>query len=66
MVNNRAKCLAISQVIRAKLYNSDLLFDFRKVFLLLRDTMSFFLFPIPPYVYFCLGPQMPMVSYPPY
>jgi hypothetical protein len=32
MVNNRVKCLAISQVIRAKLYNSCLLFGFRKVF----------------------------------
>jgi hypothetical protein len=32
MVNNRAKCLAISQVTRAKLYNSCLLFSFTKVF----------------------------------
>jgi hypothetical protein len=32
MVNNRAKYLAISQVIRAKLYNSCFLFSYKKVF----------------------------------
>jgi len=33
--NNRAKCLAISQVARAKLYNGGLLFVYKKLFLLL-------------------------------
>jgi hypothetical protein len=32
MVNNRAKCLAISQVIRVKLYNCCLIFSYKKFF----------------------------------
>jgi hypothetical protein len=34
-VNNRAKCLAISHVVRAKSYNSYLLFSYKKLFIII-------------------------------
>jgi len=44
MVNSRAKCLDVNQVLKVKSYNNYLIFVSYKVFLLLCDTMSYFLF----------------------
>jgi hypothetical protein len=43
MVNNRAKCLAISQLIRVKLYHSCLLFCYKKIFISMRYHVLLYL-----------------------
>ena len=58
---NRAKCLAISQVIRAKYTIVIFYLSLKKFFLLLCDTMSYFLFHIPPHIHFYFGPYIPML-----
>ena len=57
--NNRAKCLAISQVLRAKLYNNDLLFVYKKFFI---SCSIFFL--VLSHIYIMYSPPFTYTSMP--
>ena len=57
--NNRAKCVAISQVLRAKLYNNDLLFVYKKFFI-----SCFIFFLVLSHIYIMYSPPFAYTSMP--